>query len=167
MSQMGLMVMACGLGAFSVGMFHLTTHAFFKACLFLGAGAVLHALGGEEDMRRMGGLARRLPFTFGVFALMAEAGIRVHMGSRSYRPTISLPDVDSKLLKPQNIVEMLHVGSRDLGFAGADWVAELGVDIAPRLRTLKVAEPAKRAAGIKVADVAELVSRLRDEAKVI
>jgi NADH-quinone oxidoreductase subunit L len=73
MSQIGLMVMACGLGAFSVGMFHLYTHAFFKACLFLGAGAVLHALAGEEDMRRMGGLARRLPFTFAVFLLATLA----------------------------------------------------------------------------------------------
>ena len=73
MSQIGLMVMACGLGAFSVGMFHLYTHAFFKACLFLGAGAVLHALGGEEDMRKMGGLARKLPFTFGVFLLATLA----------------------------------------------------------------------------------------------
>ncbi|HWJ04272.1 MAG TPA: NADH-quinone oxidoreductase subunit L [Steroidobacteraceae bacterium] len=69
MSQIGLMVMACGVGAFSAGMFHLYTHAFFKACLFLAAGAVLHALAGEEDMRNMGGLARRLPFTFGVFLL--------------------------------------------------------------------------------------------------
>jgi len=73
MSQIGLMFMACGLGAFSVGMFHLTTHAFFKACLFLGAGAVLHALHGEEDMRRMGGLARRLPFTFAAFLAAALA----------------------------------------------------------------------------------------------
>jgi NADH-quinone oxidoreductase subunit L len=73
MSQIGLMVMACGLGAFSVGMFHLYTHAFFKACLFLGAGAVLHALAGEEDMRRMGGLARRLPFTCAVFLLATLA----------------------------------------------------------------------------------------------
>lgn len=73
MSQIGLMIMACGLGAFSVGMFHLTTHAFFKACLFLGAGAVLHALHGEEDMRRMGALARRMPFTFGVFLLATLA----------------------------------------------------------------------------------------------
>jgi NADH-quinone oxidoreductase subunit L len=73
MSQIGLMVMACGVGAFSAGMFHLYTHAFFKACLFLGAGAVLHALAGEEDMRRMGGLARRLPFTFGVFLLATLA----------------------------------------------------------------------------------------------
>ncbi len=73
MSQIGLMVMACGVGAFPVGMFHLTTHAFFKACLFLGAGAVLHALAGEEDMRRMGGLARRMPFTFAVFLLATLA----------------------------------------------------------------------------------------------
>ena len=73
MSQLGLMVMACGLGAFSVGLFHLVTHAFFKACLFLGTGAVLHALGGEEDMRRMGALARRLPFTFTAFLLATLA----------------------------------------------------------------------------------------------
>ena len=66
-SQIGFMVMACGVGAFSVGLFHLMTHAFFKACLFLGAGAVLHALQGEEDMRNMGALARRLPFTFATF----------------------------------------------------------------------------------------------------
>ena len=73
MSQIGLMVMACGVGAFSVGLFHLYTHAFFKACLFLAAGAVLHALAGEEDMRHMGGLARRMPFTFGVFLLATLA----------------------------------------------------------------------------------------------
>jgi NADH-quinone oxidoreductase subunit L len=73
MSQIGLMIMACGLGAFSVGMFHLTTHAFFKACLFLGAGAVLHALAGEEDMRKMGGLAKKLPFTTTVFLLATLA----------------------------------------------------------------------------------------------
>ena len=76
-SQIGFMVMACGVGAFSVGLFHLMTHAFFKACLFLGAGAVLHALHGEEDMRNMGALARRLPFTFATFlaATLALCGI--------------------------------------------------------------------------------------------
>jgi len=76
-SQIGFMVMACGVGAFSVGMFHLMTHAFFKACLFLGAGAVLHALHGEEDMRNMGALARKLPFTFATFlaATLALCGI--------------------------------------------------------------------------------------------
>jgi NADH-quinone oxidoreductase subunit L len=76
-SQIGFMVLACGVGAFSVGLFHLVTHAFFKACLFLGAGAVLHALQGEEDMRNMGALARRLPFTFATFlaATLALCGI--------------------------------------------------------------------------------------------
>jgi len=76
-SQIGFMVLACGLGAFAVGLFHLVTHAFFKACLFLGAGAVLHALDGEEDMRRMGALARKLPFSFATFfiATLALCGI--------------------------------------------------------------------------------------------
>jgi NADH-quinone oxidoreductase subunit L len=67
MSQIGYMFMACGLGSFSAAMFHLYSHAFFKACLFLGAGAVLHALHGEEDMRKMGGLARKMPLTFITF----------------------------------------------------------------------------------------------------
>jgi ATP phosphoribosyltransferase len=61
----------------------------------------------------------------GVFRLLAEAGIRVASGSRSYRPNLSLDGVEAKILKPQTIVQMLHVGSRDLGFAGADWVAEM------------------------------------------
>ena len=72
-SQIGLMVLACGVGAFSVALFHLVTHAFFKACLFLGAGAVLHALQGEEDMRNMGALARTLPVTFVTFVVAAIA----------------------------------------------------------------------------------------------
>ena len=65
----------------------------------------------------------------GVFALLRDAGIDVRIGARGYRPTVALDDVETKLLKPQSIVEMLHVGSRDLGFAGADWVAELGADL--------------------------------------
>ena len=77
MSQIGFMFMACGLGAFQVAFFHLFTHAFFKACLFLGAGAVIHALHGEEDMRSMGGLAKRLPFSFltFLFASLALCGV--------------------------------------------------------------------------------------------
>jgi len=63
----------------------------------------------------------------GVFALLADAGIRLGAGARDYRPHISLDGFDVKILKHQNIVEMLHLGSRDLGFAGADWVAELDV----------------------------------------
>jgi NADH-quinone oxidoreductase subunit L len=67
MSQLGYMFMAESAGSFSAGMFHLTTHAFFKALLFLSAGAVIHALGGEQDMRKMGGLRHRLPLTFWCF----------------------------------------------------------------------------------------------------
>src|SRR5437773_879615 len=62
-SQLGYMFMACGVGAFTAGIFHLMTHAFFKALLFLGAGSVIHALSNEQDLRRMGGLASRLPWT--------------------------------------------------------------------------------------------------------
>ena len=61
----------------------------------------------------------------GVFQLLADASISVRAGARNYRPVISLPDFEVKILKPQNIVEMLSVGSRDVGFAGADWVQEL------------------------------------------
>ena len=64
-----------------------------------------------------------------VLRLLAEAGIAVQGSERSYRPTVSLPLVDTKILKPQNIVEMLHLGSRDIGFAGADWVEELEADV--------------------------------------
>ncbi|HEX2294573.1 MAG TPA: NADH-quinone oxidoreductase subunit L, partial [Actinomycetota bacterium] len=60
-SQLGYMFLAHGVGAYSAGIFHLVTHAFFKALLFLGAGAVMHALGGETDMRKMGGLRRQMP----------------------------------------------------------------------------------------------------------
>ncbi len=62
-SQLGYMFLACGVGAFGAGVFHLFTHAFFKALLFLGAGSVIHALGGEQDMRQMGGLRARMPRT--------------------------------------------------------------------------------------------------------
>jgi NADH-quinone oxidoreductase subunit L len=76
-SQLGYMFLACGVGAYVAGMFHVLTHAFFKACLFLGSGAVIHALGGEQDVRRMGGLAPRLPVTYRTFlvATLALAGI--------------------------------------------------------------------------------------------
>jgi len=63
-SQLGYMILAVGVGAYTAGMFHLTTHAFFKASLFLGAGSVIHALGDEQDMRKMGGLRKSMPITF-------------------------------------------------------------------------------------------------------
>jgi NADH-quinone oxidoreductase subunit L len=76
-SQLGYMFMACGVGAFSAGVFHLMTHAFFKGLLFLAAGSVIHAVGGEQDMRKMGGLRSYIPWTFltmGI-ATLALAGI--------------------------------------------------------------------------------------------
>ena len=72
-SQLGYMFMACGVAAYSAGIFHLMTHAFFKALLFLGAGSVIHALGGEQDMRRMGGLRRCIPWTFWVMTIATFA----------------------------------------------------------------------------------------------
>jgi len=72
-SQLGFMFVAAGVGAYGVAVFHLYTHAFFKACLFLGAGSVIHALGGEQDIRKMGGLARRIPLTFATFAIATAA----------------------------------------------------------------------------------------------
>lgn len=73
-SQLGYMFVGLGVGAFTGAMFHLTTHAFFKALLFLGAGSVIHAMGGEQDIRKMGGLRKYLPVTFMVF-LMATIAI--------------------------------------------------------------------------------------------
>ena len=72
-SQLGYMFLALGVGAYGAAVFHLYTHAFFKACLFLGAGSVIHALSGEQDIRRMGGLARRIPVTFATFAVATAA----------------------------------------------------------------------------------------------
>jgi NADH-quinone oxidoreductase subunit L len=72
-SQLGYMFVALGVGAYGVAVFHLYTHAFFKACLFLGAGSVIHALSGEQDIRKMGGLARRIPLTFVTFAAATAA----------------------------------------------------------------------------------------------
>jgi ATP phosphoribosyltransferase len=65
----------------------------------------------------------------GVLRLLEDAGIRVRVGERAYRPTVSLDGFEAKILKPQNIVEMLDLGSRDIGFAGADWVAELQAEV--------------------------------------
>jgi NADH-quinone oxidoreductase subunit L len=72
-SQLGYMFLAMGVGAFGAGIFHLYTHAFFKALLFLGSGAVIHALHGEQDIRNMGGLKKDLPITFWTFVIGAVA----------------------------------------------------------------------------------------------
>src|SRR6202034_3990659 len=76
-SQLGYMFLACGVGAYGAGIFHLMTHAFFKGLLFLAAGSVIHALGGEQDMMKMGGLRKKIPATFWTMfiATLAIAGI--------------------------------------------------------------------------------------------
>jgi NADH-quinone oxidoreductase subunit L len=81
-SQLGYMFMACGVAAYSAGIFHLMTHAFFKALLFLGAGSVIHGIGGEQDMRKMGGLRKYMPWTFWtmLIATLAIAGIPAFAG---------------------------------------------------------------------------------------
>ena len=81
-SQLGFMFIGCGVGAYAAGMFHLTTHAFFKSLLFLAAGSVLHALSGEQDIRKMGGLRRHLPLTYTTFLIgaIAIAGVPFFSG---------------------------------------------------------------------------------------
>merc|ERR1711906_67036 len=68
-SQLGYMIFACGLSNYSVGVFHLINHAFFKALLFLGAGSVIHALSGEQDLRRFGQLLSVIPYTYGMMSI--------------------------------------------------------------------------------------------------
>ncbi len=84
-SQLGYMFLGLGVGAFSAGIFHLVTHAFFKALLFLGAGSVIHALGGEQDLRNMGGLRKHTPVTFATIlcAAVAIAGVPPFSGFHS------------------------------------------------------------------------------------
>lgn len=75
-SQLGYMTFICGLSAYDVSLFHLVNHAFFKALLFLSAGSVIHALSGEQDMRKFGGLGKLLPYTYSMFLVgsLALAG---------------------------------------------------------------------------------------------
>jgi NADH-quinone oxidoreductase subunit L len=81
-SQIGYMFIGCGVGAYAAGMFHLSTHAFFKSLLFLSAGSVMHALSGEMDMRKMGGLRKYLPLTYPAFLVgaIAIAGVPFFSG---------------------------------------------------------------------------------------
>jgi len=91
MSQIGYMFLAVGIGAYASGMFHLLTHAFFKALLFLAAGVVIHALAGEQDIRRMGGLRKLLPWTYAFFLVgaLSLVGIPPFSGFFSKDPIIA------------------------------------------------------------------------------
>ena len=92
-SQLGYMFLAMGVGAYAAGIFHLYTHAFFKALLFLGSGAVIHALAGEQDIRNMGGLKKYLPITYWTFLIgaLAIAGVPLLSGSSARTRSCSGP----------------------------------------------------------------------------
>ncbi len=89
-SQLGYMFLACGVAAYSAAIFHLVMHAFFKALLFLAAGSVIHAMGGEQDLRKMGGLRKKLPVTFWTMtaAVLAIAGFPPFAGFFSKDPIL-------------------------------------------------------------------------------
>ena len=99
-SQLGLMFMALGFGAYASGVFHVMTHAFFKACLFLGSGSVIHAMGGEQDIRRMGGLRKYMTITFYtfLFATLAISGIPVFAGFFSKDEILAVAFEHNKVL---------------------------------------------------------------------
>lgn len=114
-SQLGYMFLACGVAAFTAGVFHLMTHAFFKALLFLGAGSVIHAMSDEQDMRKMGGLKKHLPITYMTFLLatLAIAGI----------PGLSGFFSKDEILWKAFSSEQGHVGFWLVGFATAGLTA--------------------------------------------
>ncbi len=93
-SQLGYMFLGLGVGAFSAGIYHLMTHAFFKALLFLGSGSIIHALSGEQDLRRMGGLRKKIPWTFAVMlcAAVAIAGVPPFAGFYSKDAILAAAD---------------------------------------------------------------------------
>jgi NADH-quinone oxidoreductase subunit L len=110
-SQLGYMFLACGVGAFGVGVFHLFTHAFFKALLFLGSGSVIHAMSGEQDMRKMGGLWKKIPWTFWTFAVGTAA-------------IAGIPPLSGFISKDEILANALHSGKTGL-FAVALFTALL------------------------------------------
>jgi NADH-quinone oxidoreductase subunit L len=115
-SQLGYMFLGAGAGAFAAAIFHVFTHAFFKACLFLGSGSVIHACGGEQDMRRMGGLRGVMPRTYATFvvATLALAGIPIFAGFFS---------------KDEILGKVFAAGVADLGGYGRVYLGLWGVGV--------------------------------------
>ncbi len=104
-SQLGYMFLACGVGAFGAGIFHLMTHAFFKGLLFLAAGSVIHAMAGEQDMRQMGGLRNKIPVTFWTM-LMATLAIA---GAPGFSGFFSKDEILNEALRVSPILGWLGV----------------------------------------------------------
>jgi len=116
-SQLGYMFLAAGSGAFAAAIFHVFTHAFFKACLFLGSGSVIHACSGEQDMRRMGGLKVHLPTTYRTFliATLALAGI---------------PPLAGFFSKDEILAKVFAAGTGNLGGFGTAYTVLWGMGVA-------------------------------------
>lgn len=106
-SQLGYMVFVCGLSGYAVSLFHLSTHAFFKALLFLGAGAVIHAVVNEQDMRRFGGLLQLLPYTYASFVVGSLALMGIPFLSGFYSKDFILELSGSSVLAAANFAYML------------------------------------------------------------
>ncbi len=104
-SQLGYMFLACGVGAFGAGIFHLMTHAFFKGLLFLAAGSVIHAMSGEQDMRHMGGLRKKIPITFWTM-LMATLAIS---GAPGFSGFFSKDEILSEALRVSPVLGWIGV----------------------------------------------------------
>ncbi len=113
-SQLGYMFLACGVAAYSAAIFHLVTHAFFKALLFLAAGSVIHALSGEQDMRHMGGLWKKIPWTSGTMlvGVLAIAGIPPFAGFFSKDEILyrTFADTDNPIAKLLWLVGLITAG---------------------------------------------------------
>jgi NADH-quinone oxidoreductase subunit L len=99
-SQLGLMFLALGVGAYTTALFHVLTHAFFKALLFLGSGSVIHAMGGDQDIRKMGGLKKYMPITFITFLIgsLAISGIPPFSGFFSKDEILTMAFQKNKVL---------------------------------------------------------------------
>jgi NADH-quinone oxidoreductase subunit L len=109
-SQLGYMFLAAGVGAYTAAVFHLATHAFFKALLFLGSGSVIHAMGGEQDMRKMGGLRKYLPTTYWTFAVAALAISGIPPLAGFFSKDQILSEVAARGLWPLYVVGLLTAG---------------------------------------------------------
>lgn len=106
-SQLGYMVFVCGLSGYAVSLFHLSTHAFFKALLFLSAGAVIHAVVNEQDMRRFGGLLQLLPYTYASFVVGSLALMGIPFLSGFYSKDFILELAGGSLLSAANFAYLL------------------------------------------------------------
>ena len=110
-SQLGYMIFVCGLSSYNTSLFHLSTHAFFKALLFLSAGAVIHAVASEQDMRKFGGLARILPYTYAAFFVGSIALMGVPFLSGFYSKDLILEIAGGIASLPTNFASTLGLVS--------------------------------------------------------